>query len=268
MKTKHIQGRWLNFLKLLVLSALACYFPVSALAKERCPEEILSLLMEKLSIFDADRQIRDVQCKTWPNDENRMLSVLAYVPIDEIDRHIEIPFAIAFVQLSPLKILNVYLGNTNTDATRRVIDGYFSIDTAKYQLSNDARAFALREGGFVEISGMPAGNEDKFSLYVFERGGSIRKILEIPFLRFWSYAYNAESHCDTRRADASPYRILNISVLNTHSHGYHDLMVTARKEGLTKALFRQKLEYNGKIYKTENLIKKIRYWAYENNNGC
>ncbi|MET1067045.1 MAG: hypothetical protein ABWY28_03450 [Pseudomonas prosekii] len=91
------------------------------------------------------------------------------------------------------------------------------IDTARYKLTPDLRAFGLRVN-FKGSSGPNPMDESWLSLYVKE-GNTLRPVLE----RLVMYVYSGE--WDTRCAGERANTVRTIEIGKTSSHGYADLIV-------------------------------------------
>lgn len=263
LRVQYLSSRRSKFrcLLLRVIASLVCLLPISASAKTQCPEGAIRSLAKSWKI-DSAAEIRDASCKLWPTDGSKMLVVLAYAPPGHVQYSDGLPFHLALVRLPSLRVLNKYQGKIIEDASQWVGNGYFTIDTAKYELSEGVRAFALREGGFHESGGMDHGAEDNFTLYLLTSDGRIRPVLSIPYMRFWWYEFDQHQGLDKSRATAR-IGVITIAVQDTMTHGFRDLMATAREEGSNKIIFRQLLQYDGSAYQTKALMEKIYAWWHQ-----
>ena len=189
-----------------------------------------------------------------------MLVVLAYALPGHVKYDDDLPYHLALMQLPSMKVLNHYKGKIVEDASQWVDDGYFTIDTARYELSKSVRAFALREGGFHESGAMDHGAEDKFTLYLLGRNGGIRPIFSIPYMRFWWY--DDDQNKGQYKENARIGKIA-IDVQDTETNGFRDLMATASEENTNRIIFKHLLQYDGSTYQSKELMKKIYTWWHQ-----
>jgi len=191
-------------------------------------------------------------CKTMPNAPGTTIAAIAFDTNSEgrfrweIDgRKMEV---IALVEAG--KVVAANRSTIVEDAALNV--GYYRIDTARYILSKDVRAFGVvfYSGGSISRT-VDAGFEKKLTLWIRE-GEHLRAILDTylyEFIRIGRPSY----HCERiARAD------MTIGVEKTSSHGFADLSITAHveeyvcgedeRDSLTESTIRKVLKYDGKSY--------------------
>lgn len=207
-------------------------------------------------IIGEENSIRANTCKEWPDDKSKMLAVIAYEPPKYPEStNYELPFHIAMVNASTLKILSHYRGSISEDAVTHVNEYSLQLDTARYFLTKDVRAFGLRVQGNVEPRFSEGGSDDYLSLYVFE-GKEIRPVLTGLPMRRWVYegdipgVYQGIPADGTTDNHTTKVTNFTLGIAQTTSHGFADLLITAKTRGRKKILT-HRLRYDGKSYPFE-----------------
>jgi len=233
-------------------------FASIASASDECPESIIKKVINTKQL-QANSEILSIKCKKWPGNESRMLVAFAYAPPDYDKSGDDVPFHVGIVRMPQVDVLNLYHGTIAEDATWKTSnEHYFTFDTARYNLAEGVRAFALRERGFREPGAADHGADEKFTLFIPSGNQVLKPVLFIPYTQFWYYTFNKNNE---RIGNFSAS--LSISVKNTHTNGLKDLLITARQYGSNKVIFTQLLKYDGKEYPNEELQKKIYHWWQE-----
>lgn len=223
--------------------------------KQVCTDTLIASLRATL-IIGEENSIRASACKQWPDDRSKMLAVIAYEPPKYPEStNYELPFHIAMVNANTLKILSHYKRSISEDAVTRVNEYSLQLDTARYFLTKDIRAFGLRVHANVEPRFSEGGSDDYLSLYIFE-GKEIRPVLTGLPMRRWRYDDNIPGIYQGIPADGTTDNHTTIvtnftlNIAQTTSNGFADLLITAKTSGRRKILKHQ-LRYDGKSYPFE-----------------
>jgi hypothetical protein len=206
-------------------------------------------------------------CKLLPSDQSKKIAAFAYDSGG--GRGINDPFndlLIAIVDQQKNMVVGSYSykfylgpgGIKEGDGLR--------IDTARYVLAPNVRAFALDiTSGYSHHCG-DGGVGAERTLYVQE-GKNIRPILFIPAMSSWSYI-EGNFECTTP-PDSYVEIIENVNLaieLGTgKTNGYRNLVVTAvssRSDGkhTGRKTFSYTLRYDGQQYPTEEMSKALEKW--------
>lgn len=229
--------------------------PSHADIKQACTDKVIASLRATL-IIGEENSIRASACKLWLGDKSKMLTVIAYEPPKYPEStNYELPFHIAMLNASTLKILSHYKGSVSEDAVTHVNESSLQLDTARYFLTKDIRAFGLRVQANVEPRFSEGGTDDYLSLYVFE-GKEIRPVLTGLPMRRWVYVGDIPGIYEGIPADGTTdnhtTKVTNftLNIAQTTSHGFADLLIIAKTSGRKKILT-HRLRYDGKSYPFE-----------------
>lgn len=193
-------------------------------------------------------------CKTWPYNNALVLSAFAYDEGVEYEKKL----IVAVIDTKTMRVISAYRSVIREDAVTEVGTNSLRLDTAKYQLAKDVRAFGLR---FISSAiGASCGEarwNDELTLFV----PSGRKLL--PVLSMNMYQQKSIQGClSTFSPDAIwEDAVLSVGIENTNTKGFNDLMVTAKItvgsngapiEKIKNRVERHVLRYNGKYYEKES----------------
>lgn len=214
-------------LKCLQIFFFALLFANSTFSKEtdsRCSDEIYDAVGRHLKIaaFAPRNQngiVVSESCKSWPYKNNLVLAAFAY------DKGVEYEKSLFVVILDKqnLRVISSYKDVIGEDAITEVGETSLRIDTGKFQLSKDARAFGLR---FTNSSRGPSCGDgaswDTLTLLAQEK----KKLR--PVLRMDMQNQKALSGCigSATGHDISEYGKKVISIEKTMSNGFADLLIT------------------------------------------
>jgi hypothetical protein len=249
--------RRLSLLCAIALGPLLLSFSQVTHASGSCSLEVIEEVSRAWGI-GADDTILDSTCKQWPSDNRSQLVVLTFARQSHLKYVDELPMHVALIQNHNIRILNHFQTKIVEDAAWNVQEGYFTLDTAKYYLAKDTRAFAVRERGFRESRGMDHGFDDQLTLFVVEPNTKIRPVLSIPHMRVWRYEFDGANI----RSDAI-VATLTASVAKTSSHGLADLLFVASEERNHRILFSEIVSYDGTTYRAEHLLEKLEAWWHQ-----
>lgn len=247
------QGKLIDPLRRILLTAMLAPWLSQAVAGQVCDDKVVASLKASWQI-GTEGSVRAASCKLWPDDSSKMFVALAYEPPNypAVTDH-QLPLYLAIVNLESLNVLGSYKGSIEEDAVTLVNEGSLAFDTARYFLAKNVRAFGLRVSATVQPRFSEGGYGDVLSLYVIE-GEQIRPVLHDLPMRYWTYEggfYGGGTNYTTKKTDFS------LSVAPTTSHGFFDLLVTAKTTGLRKTTT-QKLQYDGQVYPFDMIDLQIK----------
>ena len=165
-------------------------------------------------------------CKAWPYKDNIVIAAFAYAARAGVqeDTESEKGLLVLMLDKQSRSIVSSYRDTIAEDAMTEVGSDSFQLDTARYQLSKDVRAFGVR---FRSSARAPSCAENDFGneLTLFAPNGNQLRPVFSQFMNF----QRALGGClgTITGQDTWEYASLSISIENTVSNGYADLKVTA-----------------------------------------
>lgn len=209
-------------MKLPTLLLIAALFSVSAISKSndyKCLEDIHGAVSRHLGVDNFLSRVVDDACKPWPYDRKFLLAAMAYDAGNEYEKSL----VVAVIERKTLRVISTYRGVIGEDAVTEAGAGSLQLDTAKYQLSADVRAFGLR---FTSRARGPScadgANWDELTLFIQEED-RLRPV-------FWKPMQSQEAlrGCigSATGHDVWKYQMRTISVAGTTSNGFADLLIT------------------------------------------
>ncbi|MDL5595725.1 hypothetical protein PGC34_06850 [Pseudomonas kribbensis] len=160
------------------------------------------------------------RCKVWPAFPDKAISAKStFVPDSEGDQDGVFDLELSLLNASDAKPLATYAkpGAYNSDATR--FDD-LKIDTARYRLASDVRAFGLRSDFSIHLSSANPYSRTDLALYVRE-GAKLRPVLEGLVIR----KVFGEGSGDCENKDTQIRRTVEIGP-SSHN-GFADLIVSS-----------------------------------------
>ena len=157
-------------------------------------------------------------CKAFPNNKSIIISAFAYDAGIESEKEL----LVALLDASNNKVLNSYKEAISEDAVTQINENSLTLDTAKYSLSENTRAFGVRINGFLDRCGYEGGYDDQLILFIVN-GNKLKPILS-ETMSHWRYT--SENRCN---GEDPPKIYANtiISIEKTSSHGFSDLRISA-----------------------------------------
>jgi hypothetical protein len=207
---------------------LCCVFSFNSLAEyvdNHCASEDIEIIKKQLNISNfAPRNNSGViissACKQWSYNKNHLITAFAYDSGNEEQKDLYV----SIIDKNNRHIIHSLKSTINEDSTVAVGPFSLKLDTAKYQLSDNLRAFGLRF--YSSALGPSCGSgyqNDQLTLYIPDRE-YLRPVLTLnTAVQRWLKGCPAEVS-DSLVEEAT----LTISVANTSSNGFHDLIVTAK----------------------------------------
>jgi hypothetical protein len=173
----------------------------------------------------AEDVLADAAFKTWPYKENLAIAVFAY----SSGLYEEDPSENIFVALIDDTSKSVISGARSTileDGLIEVGRGSLKIDTARYQLSEDIRAFGIRFDSIAHWGSCVGGNFDDELTLFYPDDQVLRPVLSLymKVRRAFTGCIDMATGHDSGEGE---YAELSIAVEKSVSHGFHDLKVVA-----------------------------------------
>ncbi|VWD17125.1 multidrug ABC transporter ATPase [Burkholderia lata] len=253
----------IKVLRLAPLLALTAATAVQAADNQACDDATVVSVARWAGITDARLAARDTSrlvvasaCKVMPNAPETTIAAVALdsLPKSKNPDDSEKLQVIALVEGG--KVVAAEKSVVQEDATTEIGENSYRIDTARYQLSPDLRAFGVVFTSSARGASCPDADADgELTLWVRE-GNRIRSVFGTN-LRGW-VSVEGES-CGPGVGDASSEEArMTVAVDKTSSHGFADLSITAHitkslhKDGeysdTGKRTARTVVHYDGKTY--------------------
>lgn len=260
--------------KLLLLLGLGligtlAFAQARAESSQTCPQEILDAVGTQLHVdhfhYNAppddttDGVVLDAACKPWPADHHALLAAVAYHKPSEVAKD-GLPLDHLFVAMLDAKTylpISSTVSSLEEDALTSLGEGSLQIDTAQYDLAPGVRAFGVilyshALGG----CGDDGGFNDDMILYV-RKGRALKPVLN-TYLNYWNRVSGAG--CGDGRNNVIDETKLSIAVEKTRSHGYADLLISAKVERTDKSdsnartrVMRSVVHFDGRRYPFEQI---------------
>lgn len=248
--------RFQRFAPLLAL----CLLPLYAEARQQqpCDGAMLEALAKQLGQQDwavpdsrGDGPLVAAACKPWPDAPNLSVVTLAYhsaadtTPAGERNLH----WLTAKVEKRTGQLRERYDAYLGEDAELEIDANSLWLDTARYHLAPGVRAFGVVVSSVARGASCPdAGFNDLLTLMAPD-GPQLRPVLS-TYLSSWSTVKGTscvmDSDFQSEQAD------LTLAIASTQSHGYADLLVSARvrdaRGGNTLRTVNTTIRYDGKQY--------------------
>jgi len=157
-------------------------------------------------------------CKASPNNKSIIISAFAYDAGIESEKEL----LVTLLDASNNKVLNSYKEAIPEDAVTQINENSLTLDTAKYSLSENTRAFGVRINGFLDRCGYEGGYDDQLILFIIN-SNNLKPILSETM---YHWRYTSENRCN---GEDPPKIYANtiISIEKTSSHGFSDLRISA-----------------------------------------
>ncbi|MDI1260458.1 hypothetical protein [Aquabacterium sp.] len=171
-----------------------------------------------------------VVCKIHP--ENKQWAIVALFHYLKMEDGTEVGdqkgLAVAVVDTRRAIIKQLYQETVELNPGIRITDTSLSIDTARYDLAPDVRAFGVR----MDIGHSPKcadGGTSRYLTLLVPDGLGLRPVLKRQPLRVWTVAkWNLTDNIDACSIDTVTEADLILTLGPSSSHGWRDLNVTAR----------------------------------------
>ena len=173
-------------LLLLLFFQFLCGHSLADSMEGTCDQRAVEIIGERFALLnfsatDSNGQIVAQTCKVWPHKPDVLLAAIAYKsePSSTPDWEYKKAVLVATVDLSQSLVLASHRATIEEDAVTEVGQGSFRFDTARYQLSDQVRAFGLRFNS--SARGASCGEAtwgDKLTLFV-PVGDQLRPVLTL-----------------------------------------------------------------------------------------
>ena len=203
-------------------AALACLSLQAVHAADSCPGTVVAAVAQSADIRKKgnEGEVVAAACKLWPYDGKTMLSAIVFRTNDEEVKTL----VVAMLEARSGRVVASYESSVTEDSAVRFGEDSLGIDTAPYQLAQDARAFGVRFRSAAHgPSWADAGWEDELTLFV-RTGDALQPVLRGLAMSSWHDVEDRRGDAD-RRIDRA---VLTLGLARTSSHGFADLTVTAR----------------------------------------
>jgi hypothetical protein len=249
----------------LVLSRLALLEDSGTdISQQRCDQSQITALRQALSI-PANAKLRASVCKAMPDQAPRLLVAIAYEPFDyKTNNQWELPIQIAIVDGNTHKLVASTKRSFTEDAALSIGMDSLWLDTARYQLSKELRAFGLRISAENSASCADGGSDNELTLFVQEQR-QLRAVLgPLTMRRFYHDVEPCSPQVMSVDAGSSPASTswqLTIEVQRKHYAGFADLVLVERRSNApadSAALTverRVRLRYDGSNYQERSVLK-------------
>lgn len=209
----------------------------------------------------SEDDVISAACKPWPYDQSRLLSAFAF----DTGVKDEKTFVVAIVDTNTNKVVSTYKTRVEEDAAVEFGSNSLTIDTARYQLSGNLRAFGVRFTSAARgASCADAIFDDELSLFASTSSGLRPLLVGLAMTHSM-----ARSGCFGNSGKKLVYdqAKLFLAPTTSSSHGLNDLMVTARISRESGDMHkdaakteRYLLRYDGKTYAGAG---QVPWWLFQ-----
>ena len=250
------------FLRLSILLAFFCVDSASAETKsDKCTDDIYATVGHELNInnFGQDGSVVSESCKIWPSNNNILLAAFAYGVGDQNVEDPTMAVFVAMINKKTKRIISRYHTEVEQDALTVFGENSLWLDTARYQLEKNVRAFGLQFNSLA--AGPPcaeAGWNNELVLFVPD-DNKLRVVFD-----FFKRQQKSISGCMSEvQANIWKEATLTFSTEKISTNGFQNLLATAKitnTGNMKEHLEHYVLRYDGKTYK----IGKSPPWWLDN----
>lgn len=234
----------------------------SAWAKEeKCTDGIYTIVEREVKTIDfAPREqggnVISESCKSWPANENIALTAFAYDEGVETEKTL----IVAMIDRKAKHIVSDYRIKIGEDALIEVGESSLQLDTARYQLKKNLRAFGIRFNSAARGPSCGEGHWNTELTLLVPDGKKLR-----PVLNLYLYQQKSVQGCLSAQDPDAIWKDadLTVSLAKTSTNGLRDLLVkakiTTQSNGaqignIKDQVEYQVLRYNGKYYDKGNNV--------------
>jgi hypothetical protein len=198
-------------------------------------------------------------CRIWPYDDVTRLAVVAYsrsaTNVVEGDR--ELGLVVAMLDTAATRVIASHTDTITEDAVMLITDSSLRLDTARYDLAPNVRAFGISIGSAARGPSCPDGGaNDELRLFVRD-GVRLRQVLSI-FQDDWRQV--SGSFCNRSEASIQESARVSVGVEKSSRRGFADLRLIAIVERTEMpALSPAELNGEGETTTTRRETRVIRY---------
>lgn len=193
--------------------------------EDKCAPDVYETVSRSTKISEfSPRQdganVISAACRTWPYKTSLLLAAFAYDDGVEYEKKL----IVAVIDEKTKRVISSYRSVIGEDADTEVGGDSLKLDTARYQLAKDVRAFGVKFNS--SVHGANCGEAywgDELTLFVPER-----KTLS-PVLSLNLYQQRWLKGCPAATSQALwEDAMLTVSMADTSTNGFHDIVVTAK----------------------------------------
>lgn len=219
-----------------------------------------ALGLEEWDLSSSNGRVISVTCKRWPQQPQWTLAAVAY----DMGKKDEKELAVAAINLQNRKVVSLHTETLSEDALTEVGPSSLRIDTARYLLNDQTRAFGLVFTSYARGASCPDATwADELMLFVPE-GPKLRAVFSIHLRHLRG---REGSLCQGTGSHIWETASLTIHMADHTSNGWRDLLVKARitveTDGDTPVSYQGRIEthtfrYDGRRYRAS---PKHPWWA-------
>ncbi|MCL2075916.1 MAG: hypothetical protein FWH15_05670 [Betaproteobacteria bacterium] len=263
VRSKNMQTPRRFLSRLALLTGLLVVFSLPAWAQtpyehKRCDDAVVKIVGNHFQLDNFSyRVIVAGECKPWPTDKSRMIAAFAYDAGVEYEKQL----LLVVVNISGKQVIASYKETIQEDATTEFDKYSLRLDTARYQLSETTRAFALRLFTSQSRCSYDGGWSDELTLYVIA-GKELRPILSQDMHKWRRHVISGNpcgGHNDEDYEENYVEANIFIAVENTSTNGFADLRLSAESDARKKPPS-VVVKYNGENYDLAPWDKAFNSW--------
>lgn len=242
----------------LLAAAASLANPAWARDAQPCEPALLNGIAQQLGqkgwqqpSYDSEGPLVAAACKRWPDDARQSVVALVY----DSDASAGTPgerllhLLVARVDSASGRILERHEGNLEEDALLEISADSLWLDTARYRLAKDVRAFGVVISSQARGPSCPdAGQFDELTLFVPGEAATLRPVFT-GYLREWITVQGTS--CVNNDRFRSEHARMTLAIGPKSSHGFADLILSAQvSDDDDKPLrtVKKTLQYDGKTY--------------------
>jgi len=182
-------------------------------------------------------------CKPWLG-KARVIAAFAY----DAGVASEKALLVALIDARKTSIIASYRAVIQEDAAMTLGSSSFRIDTARYELAPDVRAFGLDMNTSYSQGCVDGGLGPIRTLFV-QDGKALRRVLADFYVSSWSFLQGGPSCVSNDGREVVIEDVsYSIGIGDTKSKGYANLRITATSSERTRKPLSYELQYNGREY--------------------
>lgn len=236
---------------------------------QKCTATLLQPLGAQLSVARFTQSDKGVvvsaACKVWPKDTTKTIVAVGYSTKVESEKG----FVVAVVETATGKAVSLSRNKIEEDDSMKLRYDSLSIDTAKYDLTSEVRAFGVNiTSGASGPNCRDGGTGSERSLYV-QDGKNLKRVLERLSITDWQFVSGGMCLGGNAGKTATIIEELpaSIAIAKTATNGYYDLVITriSKLDNGAKSKrqpFQYILKFDGQRYSTDSMEKA--YWKWRN----
>lgn len=235
-------------------------------AAQRCSATQLAQLGTQLGVSRFTQSemgvVVSAACKVWPKDNSKTIVAVGYSTAVETEKAI----VVAISETGSGKVDSLYRSKVEEDAGTELHAGSLKIDTGRYDLAPEVRAFAVDMESNGRGASCPEGGSGAMRTLFVQNGSAIRPVLENLALEDWQYVSGGPAMCNLGNAETVVEKFpTSVGISKATSNGFADLVISiASKLDNAKKSKRQPfqyvLKYDGRQYPTKEMERA--YWKW------